>query len=241
MINYLLNNTLFIGVLFYIIIMTLSGHKRGLFRIAISTLSLILTLFLSGLFFPNINKIIKENTGIQNGIRNIMLNNIGVENISSIDAQSEEEQNELIESLNIPYNMKKALKNHNEKDIYEQLGVDNFKEYVARYTSSTILNIIMFVIVFVIIWIILHILMEVLDLFAKIPIIHGLNQIGGAFVGFANAIIILWILSLFLSTMVGTVIGSKIISQIEKNWLLSFIFNNNLLSLFMRKKLYGIF
>ena len=86
MIKLVLNNMLFILVVTYIIFMTLRGHKKGFFRIAISTISIVITLFFSSIIFPKINSFIKENTAVENGISNIMLNNIGVENVSISDS-----------------------------------------------------------------------------------------------------------------------------------------------------------
>lgn len=241
MINFMQDNILFILVVAYIIFMTLRGHKRGFFRIAISMLSIIITLFFSSIIFPAINNYIKENTSIENGISKLMLENIGVENISAINANDEISQAAAIDSLALPKNVKNALIKNNNSEIYALLGVDNFKEYISEYISETILNTIMFVIVFSVIWMILHILMEVLDIFSKIPVIHGLNQIAGAVIGFSNAIIILWILSLFVGAISGIPLGQSILAKIESNWFLSLIFNNNLISTYMKKILYEKF
>lgn len=241
MIKLILNNMLFILVIVYIIFMTLRGHKKGFFRIAISTISIVITLFFSSIIFPKIDSFIKENTAVENGISNIMLNNIGVENVSISDSNDEMEQEEAINSLSLPKNIKKALIRNNNSESYSVLGVQGFKEYLSKYVSETILNIIIFVIVSAVIWIVLHIVMEILDIFAKVPVIHGLNQILGALVGFSNALIILWILSLFVGALAGTPIGINIMQKIESNWLLSVIFDNNLISLFMQEKLYGKF
>ncbi|WP_373722486.1 CvpA family protein [Bacteroides heparinolyticus] len=221
--------------------MMLYGHKKGFFRLAVSMLSLLLTLAISSILFPSLHGFVKEKTGIESGIHQMLLDNIGMENISGDAVQDSRGQEEAIATLHIPKDMKKNISENNRSAIYELLGVEDFKEYVSKYISNVVLNIIVFVITCVLVWIILHILMEVLDVFAKIPVIHGLNQIAGAVLGLANGLMILWIIFLFIGAMSGTSWGAMLMESITKSSILSFIFDNNLLSTLMKKSLYGIF
>ncbi len=240
MMEWLLNNLLFASVIFYIGAMTLWGHKKGFFRIAVSLLSLVITLSFSSMIFPSINSFIRENTGIEKGISNIMLENIGVDHISG-EEMDKFEQEKAIDSLKLPKIIKDELIKNNDESVYNFLGADGFKNYLIKYISKTVLNIIIFVLASLVIWILLHILMEILDVFAKVPVIHGLNQIAGAVFGFTNALVVLWIVALFIGAMSGTSWGAEVVKQINANIFLKFIFDYNLVGIFMKGILFKIF
>lgn len=241
MIDWCIDNALQIVVIAYIIFMLLRGHKRGFLKVALSMTAIVITLFLSSILLPKVNLYVKENTKIQEGIRNFMLDDIGIDNISADSSKSADMQENLILNLNLPKGVKEALIKNNTDSIYESLGVERFKDYVSKYIGDIILNRIIFVLLFAIIWILLHIFLEIADAFTKIPVINGLNQIFGAILGLINSLVILWILCLFISSISGTFWGMKIMEQINDKWFLKFIYDNNLLSYFMKQTLYGIF
>lgn len=225
-------------VIFYIIVMVISGYRKGFLRIIFSMFITLLAIGISYNLSPKINDYLLNNTNIKEGITSVMLKNIGVDDVYYEDYYNKEKEDEIISSLNMSEGLKKVLKYNNKDEVYVQIGVNKFKDYLYKYISVLILKRVIFVLVFVFSIIILNLILEILNIFSKIPIISGINSLAGAVVGFFNAMFILWILSLFIGAIVGTNIGSQIMEYIKRKPILLFIFNNNLISYIVRNVLY---
>jgi len=218
----------------YLIGMMLYGHDRGFLKLAVSMFALVLTIYLVRLVLPHVTSYIRTNTGIEQGIKSVLLKQAGLENISEEQTQSEIAQKQAIDSLNIPQNLKSILEKNNTKEFWNILGVDKFKEYVSGCLSSLMVNYIGFAVLFVIIWILLHLVIRFADIFTRLPVIHGLNQIAGAVLGLAEALIYLWTAFLLLSACSGTYAGGKLLALITGSRWITYLFNNNLLLFFLK-------
>ena len=93
------------------------------------------------------------------------------------------QQRQVIENLQLPETIKKALVDNNNSEIYRILGVDTFFDYVATYLADMALNLAGAVVLFLAVFVGLRILVRWLDLVARLPVIHGINQIAGAILG----------------------------------------------------------
>lgn len=66
-----------------------------------------------------------------------------------------------------------------------------------------------------------------LDLIARLPIICGLNQLAGAFLGLAQGLLILWIAGIVLKFFEAAPIGLILEQQIRASSWLSFLYQYN--------------
>ena len=106
-------------------------------------------------------------------LESIIAKNIGAGIPGGSGTLKPEDQISLIDSLAIPEGLREWVKENNTEIIWEKLGVKEFTQYVADYLSRTIVHFILFTALFLLIWILLRLLMKVLDVFAKLPVIHG--------------------------------------------------------------------
>lgn len=236
-----MENWLAIIVGIYLISMVLYGHYRGFFRLAVSMGALIITLILVNIALPRVTAYLRQSPAVQHIAEESLKDVLGLDQQIYDELELPAAQRMMIENLDLPEPLKKALIENNNNEIYELLGVQKFTEYVGSYITNVIINIIGFIIMFAVVYILIHVLMAWIDIIARIPIIHGLNKIAGALLGGIQGLIFLWIVCLAITALSGTQIGSIMVSQIETNAWLSYLYNHNVLSDVMMGLIYSMF
>ena len=93
-----------------------------------------------------------------------------------------------------------------------------------------IVSAVSYILVFLIVYVLLHIFMGWLDLVARLPVISGINQIAGAVLGLAQALLLIWIAGVVLTIFSTTSWAQAVFDQIAISPLLTFLYNNNILA-----------
>ena len=215
----------------------LYGHSCGFLRLAVSAAAVLITAALTRLAMPFVTAWVKTNTGLESMLESMIAKNIGAGISGGSGTLKPEDQISLIDSLAIPEGLREWVKENNTEIIWEKLGVKEFTQYVADYLSSTIVHFILFTVLFLLIWILLRLLMKVLDVFAKLPVIHGLNQIAGAVMGLGEGLFGLWGFFILLSCFAGTVWGRRLLELIYANVWLRFLYQYNMITWFLKSML----
>ena len=149
-------------------------------------------------------------------------------------------QRTIIENLNLPQNVKSALIENNNHEVYELLGVNAFADYIGNYLADMILNSVGFVLMFAIVYLLIKLVVRWLDLIARLPILSGMNKIAGALLGGVQGLIFLWILCLVLTACSGTSWGMTLIRQVEASKWLSFLYEHNFLNAIVLSVIHGM-
>ena len=158
----------------------------------------------------------------------------GIDALDSFAIDTPEAQEQVIDTLELPESLRRALKEHNTAEIWEKLGVSRFQEYAADYLSRTVLRLILGILLFFVISILLRLLMHVLGVFTKLPIVHGLDQIFGALLGLAEALVLIWIGFLILGAFGKTETGSGIRAIIDRVLWLKILYDVNPVAMLVR-------
>lgn len=239
-----MENWLSIAAGVYLLAMVLYGHYRGFIRLAVSMVALVAALAIVHVSMPKVTEYLKENTSIQQTLSDSMKEAAG---IGKTQEPYEEEQGDLpsvqrmiIENLNLPENVKSALIENNNHEVYELLGVNAFADYVGNYLADMILNSVGFVLLFAAVYILIKLVVRWLDLIARLPILSGMNKIAGALLGGIQGLVFLWILCLVLTACSGTAWGMSLIHQVEASKWLSFLYRNNFLNALVIGVIHGI-
>lgn len=138
-------------------------------------------------------------------------------------------QRKMIEEMKLPEPMKKLLIDNNNGEVYRELGVSLFRDYVVEYLANIVIRIVAFFLLLGISYVLIHILVVWLDLVARLPILSGMNKIAGAILGGAEALLFIWMACLILTALSGTEFGILVLNQIEKSPWLSYLYHNNML------------
>ena len=220
------------AVAVYLVGMMLYGHYRGFIRQAVSVVALIASIVIVNLAAPYVKTFLLENEGIQNvaqeNIRSVLTEGAGYE-IDPGEADQPAVQRAYIEDLPLPGQVKDLLIENNNSEVYEILGVDHFVDYLASYIVEMIIGAVSYIVVFLAVYILLHVLMRWLDLVARLPVISGLNQIAGAALGLAQALLLIWVGAVVLTIFSTTQWAQVVFGQIEISPFLTFLYRNNIL------------
>lgn len=136
-------------------------------------------------------------------------------------------QQEAINAADLPDIFKNLLSVNNNDEIYEELGVKSFAQYVGSFLAKLIINIISYLGTFLIVTIILRAIVFALDIVAELPVLGVINRLAGGVIGFVGAAIIVWVLFVAVTLLYTTVIGKDIYQTIQGNGILKFLYDNN--------------
>lgn len=224
----------------FLIGMVLYGHYRGFLRQCVSIGALVITLVVVKFATPYVTDVLKDNTQIRDSVAHVLVNATGLDERAEEAEETPAYQRLAIENLNIPQSVKDALIENNNHEVYNLLGVDRFIEYVSSYLAGILINAISSVVLFLLTFIAIQLLVRWLDLIARLPIIHGLNQIAGALLGLAHGLLLLWVGFILLDLCSATPLGSQLMAQVQASKWLSFLYNYNLLNFLLQGIIRGI-
>lgn len=227
----------------YLLGMVLYGHRRGFIRLVVSMLAVVLSLTIVRVSLPAVTGFLKENTSLQQTISDNMKKSVGLEQEENSDGEAvgvPSVQRTIIENLDLPQNIKTALIENNNSEMYQMLGVQAFADYIGSYLADVILNSVGFVLLFAAVYLAARLIMRWLDIIARLPILSGINKLAGALLGGMEGLVFLWLACLVITAFSGTGWGLTLIRQIEGSKWLSFLYSHNFLNLMVLGVLQGL-
>ncbi|MBO4902789.1 MAG: CvpA family protein [Lachnospiraceae bacterium] len=221
-------NYLLIAVLALFVICVIQGYQKGFLRIAISLVGIVLVIAAVFILSPYVSDFLINKSGAYDSLKG-KVESVFADDNAKLDNTIPENQELTIESYELPQLLKNALKQNNTDEVYKQLMVDIFEDYISGYLSRLILKASSFIGVFVVLSIVLWLALKSADLIAKIPIIKGFNKFLGLVAGFINALVITWIFFIVVVMFLGNETGGKLMEEIYRSPILTFLFNENIL------------
>ena len=229
---YIKENWLFVVVAVYLVSMVLYGHYRGFVRLAVSAVCLVLSLGAVHFGAPSVANLLRSNEvvyqAVEDSVTKFIQKDDEAEN-EAVDAAPPSVQRSIIEEMELPEQLKDALLENNNSEVYEALGVSSFTHYVSRYLANSLINIISFFLLFAAVFGGLRVLSVSLNVVSRLPIISGLNRLAGAVLGGAEGIFFVWIAALLITLFSATAIGELFLNQIESNIWLTWLYDHNML------------
>lgn len=132
-----------------------------------------------------------------------------------------------IEAAELPELFKNLLTENNNDEIYEDLGVETFAQYVGSFLSKLIIHMIAFLSTFIVVTIVLRAIVFALDIVANLPVLGTINRIAGAGAGFVGALVIVWTLFIILTLLYTTSFGKEAWEMIQGNTFTKMIYEWN--------------
>jgi Colicin V production protein. len=224
-------NWLLIIVVAILAIFALKGRKDGFIKTIFSICSLLLALVLAYNVQPYVSKALQNNDKVKGYVTEKMDDAIHLnkkEKAKHID-KGVTGQNNIINSLHLPKSLKKSLVDNNNSEVYKAFAVHSFKDYISNYLALMVINAFSFVVVFVLVWVILFLISTTLNVLSHLPLINGLNKTAGLLVGLLKGLGVVWVLCIVLTVFSSTKIGQTLYGYINSSFLLSSIYDNNIL------------
>ena len=138
-----------------------------------------------------------------------------------------EMQTQAIQQADLPNVFKSLLTVNNNSEIYQQLGVETFAQYVGSYLAKLIINIVAFLITFVLISIILRAIVFALDIVSSLPGVGIVNRLAGGVIGMVGAMVIVWTLYIIITLKYTTTVGKELFQMIQENQFLTMLYEYN--------------
>ena len=166
------------------------------------------------------------------GISGSILDGLLVGEQTAADAMDEAEiprdiQMEAIRNADLPDVFKSLLMVNNNSEIYEQLGVTTFAQYVGGFMAKLFIDIVSFLCTFLLVTIIFRAIVFALDIVAELPGIGAVNHLAGGLMGVLGALIVVWVLFLAITLLFTTSIGKEMFRMIEANGFLQVLYDYN--------------
>lgn len=205
-----------IGVIAVIGLFALVGYKKGMVKIVLSMIAMVVTYILAAALTIPVSMALKTATPVYTTIE---------ESVEKMVKEAKIDDTKLditaIEKLNLPSQIEEKLIDGAEK------VTTGFNDYLVSSISNFILKALTFFILFVVIYIILSIVIKVFDFVSKLPFLNTVNKAGGLAVGAVQGLIIVWIGCLVITAFSDKAWAQEAFRQINDNKLLTFIYENN--------------
>lgn len=160
------------------------------------------------------------------GISGELLEKAGGEEMPETELPRDMQQ-QAISEADLPELFRNLLATNNNDVIYEELGVNSFADYVGSFLAKLIINIVAFLCTFLIVTIILRAIIFALDFVAELPGLGVINHLAGGVIGVAGALIIVWVLFIFVTLLYTTMIGKDIYEAIQAEPILKMLYDSN--------------
>lgn len=195
-----------------------NGYKKGLVKILLSMVALLVTFILAAILTVPVSGILKAATPIDEGIE---------KSVSKLVEENEVVNTETIKNLNLPSQIEKVLVDGAEATV------DGFNEYIVTSVSDMLVKALTFFVLIIVVYIAVRIVINVLDFISRLPIINTFNKGGGLIIGLAQGLLLVWVGFLVVTAFANEPWAQETLAQISANELLTFLYNNNLITTFI--------
>ena len=227
-------NWLFYTVVVVLLIGALVGYRRGAIRIAVSLLAIIITLGVTFLLTPRVTDIVIEQTSADEWIEEKgqdVLESVLNESWQAKEDEDKEMtkqfQSQLIENAEVPQIIKDYFQRNNNPEVYTLLGAENFTDYITKSISRLIISLVVSVCIFAVVSLVIRLILYALDVVPVLPVIGTVNRLAGALFGTVAALLVIWLAFMLITVFCTAESGMKLMTMINENEFLSFLYNNN--------------
>ena len=164
------------------------GYRKGFVREIMSFFFVFLALALAWMINPYVNDFMKKKTPAYERIQESCLNLIDSQNMDEEKSDEEssdgkvmdgtiQEETTFIDGLNLPKVLQKSLTDNNTAEVYKELAVDSFGDYVSGYLARLIVNGMSYLVSYILANLVIRLIGCVLNAIAELPLINGANII----------------------------------------------------------------
>lgn len=237
-----------------LLICVISGLIRGFIKIIASLAATVMIIVLVVFLTPYISKAILKVTPLESmvqdkciemflpDIEDVDLSEIEIkgqkidaagiteEDIKNVIGKVEiprEQQISAIENAKLPKVFREMLLENNNAEIYGNLGVGTFGEYVGTYLAKIIADFVGFLLTLLVVTIVVRTIIYALGIISDLPVIGGLNRIAGGVLGLVTGVIAIWIILIAVTLLYTTAIGEECFRNIADSQILTFLYENN--------------
>lgn len=239
------------------------GYKKGLLKIAVSVISLIVSILLTTIIAPIITNTIKDNSTIDENLAQYFYETISsnesvqgylksnelanqtvdTSSLNQIAGKVNEIVRQVGEKFDLPESIVDALDDESSSEIlkataeYGNTSVNDIAVHlVALSLSNIVFNALVYVVILIVLYLIFRLLLIFTNIIERIPFVDEANNALGLLLGLCEGVLVVWLLFIVITAMGNTTLGAQLLTEINDNSFLAFLYNNNLLSAILLKR-----
>lgn len=214
-----------VAVLFLICV--INGFRKGFLRMVLSFGTLAIALIISMFGYHYVARMMNQYTGFSDLVQTQIEDTLELDTGKNVKKRSK--QTKKINELPLPQTLIEGLNENNNEEMYEALRVNTFYEYIARYLAMVVSNSAAFLITYLLAFLVLKVIMALVDMITELPIIHGINKVGGILLGGLEGVLAVWLLFLVINIISGSGIGQTLLAYTRESPYLSIIYDKNII------------
>ena len=195
-----------------------SGYKKGLTKCIIKILSFIIAVVVAAILVKPVSNFVIEKTQIDDNIKESVVNLVG---------DDVQDNGKVKEDSNLPEAMVKYINETVETAIEE--AKDNVVNIAAEGIATTTINVSVAILLFIVVRIALIFVSALSKIITDLPIIKQFDKTGGILYGALKALIIIFVVFAIISLISPMIEQTGIIVAINKSFIGSVLYNNNIL------------
>ncbi len=213
-------------VVFIILVgFTLHGYKRGLVSMVFSLAAVFLAAALASFLTPYTESFLREQTPLHGAVQEKCL--------EALKAKAEETGQGAAPPMGQVFGIELPqeawdLIQENILDKAGELAEDRqLWEGLAGWLADMVVQRAAWALSFVVVGILLGIAVHALDILTRLPVIKGMNHLGGVAFGLLEGLLAVWGIFLLAALCQGSAYGRQVMASIEGSAFLRFLYQNN--------------
>ena len=179
-------------IILAVILFGFIGSKRGFIKEAVSLVGVIVSILLA-LWVADIGSGFLYNAVVEKPVYNAVNSTI-TENVEGVIDSSKatlqdivpEELINIAEKIGIDVDLTDKIDSNGDSAVIIDKATDSIVNKVVRPICTKAISVLIFIVVFIVSMILMNLLAKALNIVAKLPVLHSLNTLLGAVVGFAR-------------------------------------------------------
>ena len=167
-----------IGVAAFMVAMFLYGYRKGLVRMSVNIVSIVVSLIATRMLLPMVQTWIDQNPVLRELVaQRVEKITIGERTAAGVESTAGE-------SVDL---------------FYQLLGLDKLTEYIADRITGMLVSVITFILLLIVVTLLVKLAFAILARVAELPVLNFMNRTLGAVLGLVESIVYIWIFLIVIS------------------------------------------
>ena len=164
-----------IGVAAFMVAMFLYGYRKGLVRMSVNIVSIVVSLIATRMLLPTVQSWIDQNP---------VLRELVAQRVEKIAFGEGPAAGAASESVDL---------------FYQLLGLDKLTDYIADRITGMLVSVITFVLLLIVVTLLVKLAFAILQRVVELPVLNFMNRTLGAVLGLVESIVYVWIFLIVIS------------------------------------------
>ena len=175
LITIVMNGWVQIGVAAFMVAMFLYGYRKGLVRMSVNIVSIVVSLIATRMLLPTVQSWIDQNP---------VLRELVAQRVEKIAFGEGPAAGAASESVDL---------------FYQLLGLDKLTDYIADRITGMLVSVITFVLLLIVVMLLVKLAFAILQRVVELPVLNFMNRTLGAVLGLVESIVYVWIFLIVIS------------------------------------------